>query len=213
MVETFVKTFGQNFNTVPTIPGDRDCALRINLIMEETRELFEALLNDVADDFHRCSTCNPISRSLIGIADACADLKYVIYGAAVNFGLDLSFDASHIGAFGLGKAEKLCDIDAFKMASVVSKGMEANRRFAEAVVKKDLDACKAALENLVEYTYAVEDASGIDIDPVFEEVQRSNMSKVWADGTVKKRESDGKVIKPPTYSPADIKGVLEKQIQ
>lgn len=49
--------------------------------------------------------------------------------------------------------------------------------------------------------------NGIDSDAAFAEVHRSNMSKVWDDGTVKYRE-DGKVLKPPTYSPADIEGVL-----
>ena len=47
---------------------------------------------------------------------------------------------------------------------------------------------------------------GIDMKPVFQEVQRSNMSKVGGH----KRE-DGKWVKPPTYSPADITPILEKQ--
>lgn len=50
-------------------------------------------------------------------------------------------------------------------------------------------------------------AFGIDIEKVFDEVHRSNMSKVWPDGTIHKNEF-GKVIKPPTYSPADFKNVL-----
>lgn len=48
---------------------------------------------------------------------------------------------------------------------------------------------------------------GVDSDAVFDEVHRSNMSKVWDDGTVKYRE-DGKVLKPPTYSQADIESLL-----
>jgi predicted HAD superfamily Cof-like phosphohydrolase len=45
-----------------------------------------------------------------------------------------------------------------------------------------------------------------DIMPFFNEVHRSNMSKVWPDGTVKYRE-DGKVLKPDSYSPADLRKI------
>lgn len=50
-------------------------------------------------------------------------------------------------------------------------------------------------------------AYGIPIDDVYREVHRSNMSKLAPDGTVLYRE-DGKVLKGPNYSPADIKKVL-----
>jgi len=43
----------------------------------------------------------------------------------------------------------------------------------------------------------------IPFTEVFEEVMRSNMSKIPEDGVVLRRE-DGKVLKPPTYSPADL---------
>lgn len=48
---------------------------------------------------------------------------------------------------------------------------------------------------------------GIPIDAVFREIHRSNMTKVWADGSVHRR-IDGKILKPETYSPADLRGVL-----
>ena len=47
---------------------------------------------------------------------------------------------------------------------------------------------------------------GIDIEPVFREVHRSNMTKVGG----YKRE-DGKWVKPDTYSPARIDEVLAAQ--
>ena len=43
---------------------------------------------------------------------------------------------------------------------------------------------------------------------VFEEIQRSNMSKLGADGKPIFRE-DGKVLKGPAYSPADMSKVLD----
>lgn len=47
---------------------------------------------------------------------------------------------------------------------------------------------------------------GINIDAVIDEIQRSNMSKS-VDGKVLRR-GDGKILKPTTYSPPDIKAAL-----
>lgn len=51
-------------------------------------------------------------------------------------------------------------------------------------------------------------AWGIDIEPVFEEVHRSNMTK-FIDGA--KRE-DGKWVKGPSYERADVASILRKQM-
>lgn len=48
---------------------------------------------------------------------------------------------------------------------------------------------------------------GIPSEAVDAEVHRSNMSKLWEDGKPRHRH-DGKVLKPPTYSEADILFVL-----
>lgn len=45
---------------------------------------------------------------------------------------------------------------------------------------------------------------GVDIEPLIEEVDRSNLSK-FIDGH---RRDDGKWVKGPSYSPADIKGKI-----
>ncbi len=62
---------------------------------------------------------------------------------------------------------------------------------------------------LADLDYVVEGtriAFGIDCKPIADEVHRSNMSKVG--GT---RREDGKWVKPDSYSPADVRGELEKQ--
>lgn len=67
-----------------------------------------------------------------------------------------------------------------------------------------------AIKELADLMYVVLGTAvsfGIDMEKVFDEVHRSNMSKVWEDGTIKRRE-DGKILKPPTYSPADIEKIL-----
>ena len=48
---------------------------------------------------------------------------------------------------------------------------------------------------------------GIPLQKVWDEVNRSNMSKL-VDGKLVKRQ-DGKILKPDTYSPPDIKSILK----
>ena len=47
------------------------------------------------------------------------------------------------------------------------------------------------------------------IEEVFEEIQRSNMSKLGADGKPIYRE-DGKVLKGPNYFKPDIQTIIDK---
>ena len=49
------------------------------------------------------------------------------------------------------------------------------------------------------------------VEAAFNEVHRSNMTKVMPDGKVMKRE-DGKIIKPDTYEPPNLQKVLEMQV-
>jgi predicted HAD superfamily Cof-like phosphohydrolase len=65
-----------------------------------------------------------------------------------------------------------------------------------------------ALTDILYVTYGAAHAFGIPIDECFEEVQRSNMSKLDIDGRPIFRE-DGKVIKGPNYSKPDLQMVLQ----
>ncbi len=44
---------------------------------------------------------------------------------------------------------------------------------------------------------------------IMQEVHRSNMSKVTPDGTVLYHPETGKIMKPDTYSPADIESIIK----
>ncbi|MFZ1400941.1 MAG: hypothetical protein WAS33_28815 [Candidatus Promineifilaceae bacterium] len=63
------------------------------------------------------------------------------------------------------------------------------------------------LADLLYVTYGAILACGVDPDPVFAEVHRANLSK--AGGPTRE---DGKVLKPPGWQPADVRGVIEKQV-
>jgi predicted HAD superfamily Cof-like phosphohydrolase len=83
---------------------------------------------------------------------------------------------------------------------------EEFEEFQEAMQNKDLSAMAKELADLLYVVYGTAVSLGIDMEPVFKEVHRSNMSKVGG----YKRE-DGKWVKPPTYSPASLEIILETQ--
>lgn len=76
----------------------------------------------------------------------------------------------------------------------------------EAMAKNDLPAIAKEMADLLYVVYGTAVSYGINMDPVFREVHRSNMSKVGG----YKRE-DGKWVKPATYSPAAIAPILAEQ--
>jgi predicted HAD superfamily Cof-like phosphohydrolase len=76
----------------------------------------------------------------------------------------------------------------------------------EAMEKQDLPSMAKELADLLYVVYGTAVSLGIDMEPVFREVHRSNMSKVGG----YKRE-DGKWVKPSTYSPASLDEILHAQ--
>ena len=62
------------------------------------------------------------------------------------------------------------------------------------------------LADLLYVVYGTAVSYGLDMDPVFREVHRSNLSKVW-------RLASGRTVRgeAPTYSPADVGPLLANQ--
>ena len=72
-VGIFMKTFGQEVKTKPSLSKDKIKNLRYSLIKEELDELKEAMdKNDIVE-----------------VADALTDILYVTYGAGHAFGINL----------------------------------------------------------------------------------------------------------------------------
>ena len=67
-----------------------------------------------------------------------------------------------------------------------------------------------ALADLIYVIYGMALETGIDLASVLAEVQRSNMSKLGADGKPVYRE-DGKVLKGPGYFPPNVEAVLRSR--
>ena len=75
---------------------------------------------------------------------------------------------------------------------------EELNEFKDAMSKKDLKEVADALTDILYVTYGAGHAFGINLDDCFEEVQKSNMSKLGNDGKPIYNEH-GKVMKGPNY--------------
>ncbi len=81
--------------------------------------------------------------------------------------------------------------------------------FEQALKDKNLEEVADSLADILYVTYGAGHAFGIDLDKCFDEVQRSNMSKLGADGNPIYNE-DGKVMKGPKYFKPDFSKFVKK---
>ena len=88
---------------------------------------------------------------------------------------------------------------------------EENIEYFEAANNNDLVEVADALGDMLYILCGtiLEHGMQYKIEEVFEEIQRSNMSKLGADGNPIYRE-DGKVLKGPNYFKPNIEGILDK---
>ena len=84
---------------------------------------------------------------------------------------------------------------------------EELNEFKEAISKKNLKEIADALTDILYVTYGAGHAFGINLDHCFDEVQKSNMSKLGDDGKPIYNES-GKVMKGPNYFKPNIKKII-----
>ena len=89
--------------------------------------------------------------------------------------------------------------------SLVNEELE---EFKEAIKSNDLKEVADALTDILYVTYGAGHAFGINLDKCFEEVQKSNMSKLSEDGKPIYNEA-GKVMKGPKYFKPDLNKFLK----
>lgn len=155
--------------------------LRIELIREEVEELEEALA----------------AKDIVEIADAGADILYVCYGAQVAFGLPQTIT-------GLDTPRKHKTASYQTGALFLLEPIEtALKSLRAAIVALNTDDVNASLTTIIYHTLILTNECGIDMQAVFAEVQRSNMSKLDENGQPIFR-ADGKILKSSTWSPPDL---------
>ena len=76
--------------------------------------------------------------------------------------------------------------------------------YIDACLADDIIEVADALGDLLYVVYGAAIAHGIDLEPVFNEIHRSNMTKVGGH-----KNELGKWVKPATYEPAKIAEVLK----
>ena len=77
----------------------------------------------------------------------------------------------------------------------------------EAIKNNDIVEVADALTDILYVTYGAGHSFGVNLDKCFDEVQRSNMSKLGEDGNPIYNDS-GKVMKGPNYSIPDLKKII-----
>ncbi len=83
--------------------------------------------------------------------------------------------------------------------------------FRNAGEAEDLVGMADALADLLYVVYGAAVEAGIDLEPIFAEIHRSNMSK--GDAARCPRRPDGKVLKGPGYEPPRVREVLARQLE
>lgn len=115
-------------------------------------------------------------------------------------------------SFGLGVSDtQIADLGQSKNMLRFNLMDEENKEYLEAASDNDMVEVADALGDMLYILCGtiIEHGMQHKIEEVFEEIQRSNMSKLGADGKPIYRD-DGKVLKGPNYFKPNIQEILEK---
>ncbi|WP_340199177.1 nucleoside triphosphate pyrophosphohydrolase family protein [Ascidiimonas sp. W6] len=115
-------------------------------------------------------------------------------------------------AFGLGvETQPKANLDKKKLKLRYNLMAEENEEYLEAALENDLIEVADALGDMLYILCGtiLEHGMQYKIEEVFDEIQRSNMSKLGKDGKPIYRD-DGKVLKGPDYFKPNIEKILNK---
>lgn len=83
--------------------------------------------------------------------------------------------------------------------------VEESAEFLKAASQQNMEEMVDAIGDLLYVVYGTAVVMGVDMEPISEEIQKSNMSKEGS------HDSGGKVMKGSNFIPPDIKKCLETQ--
>ena len=145
-VATFMKAFNQPVLDVPTIPSEDRCELRVSLLEEELNEFKQAIK----------------AKDIVEVADAFADLQYVLSGAIHEFGLGDRFGSifDNVHESNMSKICSSYEESAETLKHYKNQGIEVKsehlgdnkyiiKRVSDNKVLKNVYYTPAALTNLV----------------------------------------------------------------
>ncbi|MFE9834012.1 hypothetical protein ACFYP4_02515 [Streptomyces sp. NPDC005551] len=167
-------------------------ALRATLIEEETTEYFEALEQWKA--IQAPDTFPHMAKEL-------ADLLYVVMGTADVLGVTTTVQATpnHL-------SYSLTDLVLRTQSRIAVQELTYLGRMIHYgdPIEAAVEALGSDLQSLVQSIARSASKARIPLRKVFDEVHRSNMSKLNPDTGKPERREDGKVLKGPWYKEADL---------
>lgn len=202
-VREFHSVFGHPYYDVPqekifTEHPDR-VTLRIALIKEEVGELNDAFADD----------------DRIEVADACADIMYVVAGMALVFGSKLehvdNMTKAKMGGTFKNRAGNAKGYHTTNDRDIFEKKLGLINKFFALLEKtcneKDFEKSMKVLNFLAAIVKEFSWNGNIDLDTAFNEVHRSNMTKVCATEedaveSIKRLKDEGR-YKEPMYRKSD----------
>lgn len=150
-------------------------------------------------------------KNLVGIADGIADSIVVIEGFCHSLGLDLNNIWESVNNSNLTTNESLIKYELDISGILLNYAdLRENYLYSKYNKYKTSDAgLELYLVYIIRHLLAVSVYLNLPIQEVWDEVARSNSSKISENGKVIKNEF-GKIQKPSTFSPADIESILNK---
>ncbi|MFD6517631.1 hypothetical protein [Rhodococcus sp. NPDC060176] len=188
-VRAFNEACGVRMNAESGSIPDSDLVPSLQLIAEELNELDEAVGQ----------------RNLVEVADAVADLIYVMSGMLLRLGMTAPRLLRSVNPIGIPAPHRqgmwlLAEGYALKAHRELGKMFITS--FGCGDVRRHAGYAAKALRELA-------GTLGIPLQAVWDEVQRSNMAKV-VEGVVVRDPVTNKILKPDGWTAPDIAGVLER---
>lgn len=142
--------------------------------------------------------------NIVGIADGIADSIWVIEGFCISLELDLIKIWQNVKEW-IDFAESEPNDVGLTVCYIIEEYVKVRLEYK----LQNKDYIEYSVITLLKELVILAKTLNIPLQEVWDEVSRSNMSKISENGKVIKNEF-GKIQKPSTFSPADIKSILQK---